>query len=103
MGCFLHPSTTIDTHETERTELGGKCRGSTNLTTDCSKVNDLDFVWVDLWCHLQGDGKELMQSVNVLVMARNGGGEKSEASSPSTCRIRRLDRCVRLESSLSSC
>lgn len=36
--------------ETERTNLWSKCGRSTNLTSGGAEVDDLDLVWVDLWC-----------------------------------------------------
>lgn len=36
--------------ETERTNLWSKCGRSTDLTSGGAEVDDLDLVWVDLWC-----------------------------------------------------
>lgn len=36
--------------ETERTNLWSKCGRSTDLTSGGTEVDDLDLLWVDLWC-----------------------------------------------------
>lgn len=42
-----------DTHETKGTDLGGKRGRGTDLTTDSTEVDELDFVGVDLRGHLR--------------------------------------------------
>ena len=46
------------TYETQRTDLGSKSRGSTDFTTGCPQVDDLDFVGVLEFAHY-----EIMQGV----------------------------------------
>lgn len=46
-----HPFARNETHQTKRTDLGGKRRGCANLTTGGTEVDDLDLVGVDLRGH----------------------------------------------------